>query len=800
MKTALDGIRIIDMAGVEGQLCGRLLADLGAEVIKLEPPEGDPARRTAPFGHGPPGDRAGLRFINLNTNKKSVALDLSGAEDRAAFRQLALSADAIIETSPSEEIDYEGLISENPELVLASITGLGLDGPYGGFKAPSIVVSALGGVMHLCGSPDSPPLAEPEYQPHQLASTFAAFGLLLALRHRESTGRGQRVEVSCQEVNASQQHVVVNYGANGVSLVREGNRGPLGGGMPEGVYPSSDGYCHIVIIPRAHWRNLLEWMGQPESLRDPIWENRHVRNEHVEFIEPQMLDFMRRHSKEHLFREGQQHRIPIGPINRPDEFTRDPYAIEREVFVDVEQPDSGTNRLVSSPFRMSVTPGRIFRPAPEVGRHNAEVLGGLTLEDEDARAIHTNPSSNIGAGPGLPLQGIRILDFGFAIAGPVLTQILGENGAEVIKVESEARQQRGRARPGLDPSIILQQKVTFADVNRNKRSVTVNVGAEEGREVIRRLVPHCDVVVENFSPRVMEGWGLGYEELKALREDIIMARLPGFGLSGSRRDYLGMASIAMSVTGLYHLWSYPDDPEPAGPPVWTPDYLSAAMGSVAIMAALRHRDRTGEGQLIEIAQTEALAAILGSEYLDYFVNGTVSRPLGNRHAWMAPHGAYRCEGPDEWCVIAVGSEEEWESFCRVAGIPAWCREERFASMAGRYANQDELDRRVEEWTRTHPAETVMRLLQDAGVAAGVVLDGERVFNDPHLRSRGFFTSIDDPETGTIDYPGPFIRLSETPGKVERCHRLGEDNDYIFRELLNMSEAEVSKLKAAGILA
>ena len=799
MKTALGGIRILDLAGVEGQLCGRLLADLGAEVIKVEPPGGDPARRLGPFT-GLASDREeSLRFIHLNTNKKSVTLDLETDRGLGKFLQLVRTADAVIESSIDFTPDYEALRQANPGLVVTSITGFGLDGPHSRFKAPSIVVSAMGGIMYLCGSLEKPPLAEPEHQPHQLASAFAAYGLLLALKVRDCTGRGQRVEVSCQEVNASQQHVVVNYSVNGAVLVREGNRGPLGGGMPEGVYPGSDGYCHVVIIPRGHWHNLLEWMGNPEALADPIWDNRHIRNANLDFIEPYVLDFMRGLSKDALYRQGQERRIPIGPINRPDEFTRDPYALERGLFVTVEDRKSGDRKQVSSPFRMSETPGSIFMAAPSPGEHNDDVFKNL-------QRIRKAASSPVGAdvplapSHSLPLSGIRILDFTFAIAGPVLTQLLGENGAEVIKVESEARQQRGRARAGLDPKVVLQQKVTFADVNRNKRSVTVNMGTEEGRGVIRRLVPKCDVVVENFSPRVMDRWGLGYGGLKALREDIIMARLPAFGLSGSHRDYLGMASVAMSITGQYHLWSYPDNPEPAGPPVWTPDYLSAAMGSVAIMAALRHRDRTGEGQLIELAQTEAMATILGTEYMGYFANGSVANPLGNRHSWMAPHGVYRCKGHDAWCAIAVSSEDEWKSLCSVLGYPAWCGEGRFAGMANRHVNQDELDRKIEEWTRERIPESVMQLLQEAGVPAGVVIDGEGICSDPHLRSRGFFTRVDDPDTGSVEYPGPFTRLSETPGEVERCHAFGEDNEYVFGELLDMPEAEVRRLVEVGVLA
>jgi crotonobetainyl-CoA:carnitine CoA-transferase CaiB-like acyl-CoA transferase len=398
------------------------------------------------------------------------------------------------------------------------------------------------------------------------------------------------------------------------------------------------------------------------------------------------------------------------------------------------------------------------------------------------------------------LEGIRVLDFTLAIAGPYLARLLAENGAEVIKVESRARQQRGRISPGLDPRLILQQRVTFDEMNRNKRSIAVDMSTEEGRQVIKKLVPHCDVVLENFSPRVMDNWGLGYQELRTLRRDILMVRLPGFGTTGPYRNNVGLAAVAMGMTGMYHIWSYPDSPEPAGPPVWTPDYLSAAFGGVAVMAALRHRDLTGQGQLIELSQVDATAFAMGSVYLDYAVNGYLPAPMGNRHRYQAPHGAYPCKGDDAWCTIAVRNEDEWQALCEVLGSPAWCREEMFATLEQRLSHQDELDRRIEEWTRDHTPHQVMLILQKAGVPAGAVQHGETLFQDPHMRERGFLTLVDDPDTGSIEYPGTFVRLSETPGRVERCHALGEDNLAVIGALLNMSEEEIKSLEQSGALA
>ncbi|MBI3964662.1 MAG: CoA transferase [Chloroflexi bacterium] len=841
MTMALAGLRVVDLAGPEGQLCGRLLADLGAEVIKVEPPAGDLSRHFGPFAGERPDPEASLPFVYFNANKKSVTLDWTLPADRERLERLLRTADAVVTTSPdglaAAGLDEARLRAEHPGLVVAAISGFGSSGPYRDFKAPSIVCAAMGGVMYLCGAPDRPPLAEPGDQPYHLASAFAAGGVLLALRQRDRTGRGPRVEVSAQEAQASQQHIVVNYSANAAILRRSGGRSSTGGGMPYGVYPASDGYCHLVVILTSHWRSLVEWMGSPELFADAMWDNRHLRNANADLIEPPTAEFTRQLTKSELFAEGQRRHITVAPINRPDEFTRDPHARARELFLDVEHPVVGTCRLVRPPFRMSATPGGFTRPAPLLGEHNAEILGGLGPDETPAlpsvagsapgaegpaapAARGTASASgavSVPAGTGaapsgsprgdpsgpadsLPLAGIRVLDFSQAIAGPFLTRLLAENGAEVIKLESQAYQQRGRTRAGMDPRIILQQKVTFADVNRNKRSIAVDMSRPEARELVRRVVPHCDVVVENFSPRVLEKWGLGYEELRRLRGDVVMVRLPGFGTTGPYRDYLGLAAVAMGVTGLYHLWSYADRPEPAGPPVWMPDYLSAAFGLTAVTAALRHRDRTGEGQVVDLAQTEATAVVLGASYLDYFVNGRVGGPLGNRHPRYAPHGAYRCRGDDAWCAIAVRDDAEWAALARVMGEPAWTREPRFATAAERLANQDDLDPRLEEWTREHTPHQVMRLLQKAGVPAGAVQDGERLYHDPHLRERGFIAKIEDVADGPLEYPGVFVRLSEAPAPVGRCHDLGEDNDFVFGDLAGLPTAEIRRLEQDGILA
>ena len=803
----LRGLRILDLCRPEGQLCGRLLADLGAEVIKVEPPGGDAGRRMGPFAGDAANPEASLSFAYFNANKKSVVLDLTAEDGRVQFRALAKDFDVILETFPAGVmrkwgLDHAQLSKENPGLVAASITGFGLSGPHSGYKAPSILCSAMGGVMYLCGSEDRPPLAELENQPYHLASAFAAAGVLMALWHRESTGLGQLVEVSCQEVQAAQQHVLVNYSANSNVLKRAGSRTPVGGGMPYGVYPTSDGFCHIVVIATPHWRSFVDWMGSPDALTDALWDNRHIRIANPDLIEHLTAEFTQKFTKGEFFTEGQARRVTTAPVNTPEEFVRDPHVVHVGLFEEVEHAVLGRTKMVRPPFHLSGSPAVVKSGAPLLGEHTREVLGGTDDSESGGHRssveVNRSGSGEMQSGQG-PLTGIRVLDFSQAVAGPVLTQLLAAFGAEVIKVESESHQQRGRTREGMDPRIILQQRATFADMNRNKRSITVNMGMQEGRELVRRLIPHCDVVVENFSPRVMDRWGLGYEDLQKLREDIVMVRLPGFGLSGPYRDYVGLAAVAMAVTGMYHLWSYSDAEEPAGPPVWAPDYLSAAFGAVGLLAALRHRRLTGEGQLIELSQMDATAFVMGASYLDYFVNGQGQEPLGNGHSQFAPHGVYPCDGEDRWCAIAVTRDEEWQALLEAMGSPAWGRDPDFSTAEDRLRNGDRLDECIGEWTRGRSPRQVMELLQGTGVPAAAVQDGADLFADPHLRARGFLQIVDHPLTGAIEYPEVPTRLWETPGRLEWWRTMGQDNGYVLGEILGMSEAEIFALQQAGVL-
>lgn len=797
---ALEGLRVLDLATDHGHLCGKLLADLGAEVIKVEPPEGDASRRRPPFAEKMSNPvEAGLVFHYFNANKKGIVLDLSAKEGQREFRSLATTTDMVIESFVPGQLTewglgFSDLQAVNPRLVLCSITGFGQSGPYSRYAAEDTTAFAMGGVMSVCGDADKEPLGVPYDACFQQASVYAAYGALLALVARDRIGTGQHVDVSAQEVQAFQQWLVVNYAAVENILGRAGSRSARAGSAPHGPYPCKDGYAEFFIMSPAHWRRLVEWMGSPEPLTDPMWENRYFRSQNVDVIIPFIIDFAARYTKKELFEEAARRHLPIAPINKPPDFVSD-VQVKTLAFVrTLDHPVLGQYKTLGFPYRLSATPCRVNRPAPLLGQHNQEVLNQTSgVASVTPSCFPAVPCPN----GRLPLQGFRVLDLGIAVAGPALSYLLAQAGAEVIRVESEVRQQRGKPNP--DPNVVTHQLVTYGDHDRLKKQTTINLGTEEGRATFLELVAISDVVVESFSPRVMRQWRLDYCNLRAKRPDIIMTSLPAYGSTGLRAEYIGAASTTSAFTGLYYWWSYRGDPVPAAPTANFSDYAIAGLAATAVSASLVHRQLTGEGQYIELPHIEALATFMGPAYLQYLINGQIDEPLGNRSNFLAPQGCYPCKGRDEWCVISVRGNAQWQSLCRLIDDPRLAEDPRFATAENRLKHQDELDKRIMAWTREHTAFQAMRTLQKAGVAAGMVQNGEDMVRDPHLRQRQFLVEINHPKTGPIEYPGAVFRLSGTPLLQGPWAEMGQHNGEVFENLMGMPKALVQELAKKGAL-
>jgi crotonobetainyl-CoA:carnitine CoA-transferase CaiB-like acyl-CoA transferase len=420
----------------------------------------------------------------------------------------------------------------------------------------------------------------------------------------------------------------------------------------------------------------------------------------------------------------------------------------------------------------------------------------------------------------LPLEGIRIADFTNVYAGPYATMILADFGAEVIRVESLhyfPSATRGYT-PRPSPELMATGSrvvVAYADRTpgarpwnrhamfnchaRNKLSMTVDIRRPEGQEVVRRLVQCSDVVIDNFSAEVMDRMGFSYEVLHSWKPDIIVMTMPAFGLSGPYKTTQAFGIGVEGLCGFTAVRGYPDDVERLQvPSVVHMDAASGPGAALALLAALHYRERTGQGQFIEFAQSENMLPHLGEFFLDAQMNQRDAGPLGNHHPRMAPHNVYPCAGEGTWVTIAVADDAEWQRLCAALGQPDWAVQARFLTTAGRLQHQDELDQALATWTRQRTPTEVVHHLQAHGVTSGPVLSAADAYKDPHLQTRGFFTRVTHPDAGTHDYPGVLWQMSHTPSTIRRppcC--LGEHNTYVYGELLGYSPEEMEQLKAAG---
>lgn len=400
----------------------------------------------------------------------------------------------------------------------------------------------------------------------------------------------------------------------------------------------------------------------------------------------------------------------------------------------------------------------------------------------------------------LPLSGIRVADFGWMIAGPLATRPLANFGAEVIRIESSARIDEirsGGPRPEGNTSPNIAG--VFNDCNTSKLSMTIDMNTPQGIDIVERVIGVSDVVSNNFRGDRMERWGLGYDDLKKIKPDIIMLGMAMMGTTGVHKDYGGNGINIIAGAGISGITGFPER-APVGTGSLYPDFSgNPNHATLAVLAALRHRNRTGTGQFIDLAQYESTISLLGTSVLEYTALGRLPIRPGNRSDIAAPHGVYRCAGDDRWCAIAVFTDEEWSGFSSAIGNPDWTAESRFQTLTARKQNEDDLDALVQEWTSGLPAQEVMEQLQSKGVSAGVVQDTrDLVENDPGFRER-HIRMVDQPEVESMTIHGETIAISGLEPRVNRSPLLGEHTEYVLKDLLGMEEAEVDQLYVDGVL-
>ncbi|HEX5023423.1 MAG TPA: CoA transferase, partial [Candidatus Binatia bacterium] len=541
-----------------------------------------------------------------------------------------------------------------------------------------------------------------------------------------------------------------------------------------------------------HWRRFVEWLGRPPELLDPKLEN--VQNRYPlrqmidRLVEARTLNY----EAKQFFDEFQSLRLAAAPINSPGRFLVDEQTQHRGYVTSIDHPHLGRHYFPGDPYKFSESPWRIERGAPTLGEHQLEIGRDLVqpshwltkYAQSDASATESKTQ----------FEGIRVISFPTGIVGPALGGLLAEQGAEVISIEAgriARTPQRGQN----------FQIASDLESNRGRKRIAIDMKHPEGVALAKRLIAVSDVVVENFSARVMASWGLDYPRLKEIRPEIVMASLQAFGQTGPRRDYVSFGPILMSYSGMAYLWRDPEIERPgAGCQTAFPDYVAPSYGALAILAALHYRAHTGKGQYIDISQAETAASMIGPAYLEYLVNGRESQPQGNFSATAAPHGCYQCKGDDRWCVIAIQSQEEWMRFCELADHREWLSDHRFSEPAARLTYRHELDYWIAKWTAQYTPHQVMIMLQRAGIAAGVVQNAEDLYRDPHLRERGFAREVFHPQVGWVTRAGPTVRMAnQAPAPVGFSHVAGEDNETVLGEILGLSAEEIRDLTERQVL-
>lgn len=847
----LAGLRVVEIADELAEYCGLLLAGLGADVVKIEPPGGSSTRRIGPFLDDMENPERSLHFWAYNRGKRSALLDLTTSAGKSDLFRLLGGTDILLDSTAGDlnaaiGLDREALAARFPSLIIARMTPFGDNGPWSEFKGSDLVHLALGGVMMNCGYDpdpgkryDMPPVAPQLWHAYHIAGDQLAVGILAALLHRIDTGHGQDVSCAVHEAVSKNTELdlmswvmrrVPLYRATCRHAVESPNNVPNISHTKDGRWMISWG---ISARDEANLVPFLQRYGMAADLEPPA-EDADFRarsvpgsataDERKFHILEVVQRFVRAHRYENLpWREAQEAGLLWSPLRKPHENALDEHWLKRGSFADIPHPELGRSfRYPTSKWLSTATSWKPGHRAPLMGEHTAEIRN----EDMQAK-IPPQPkreeSGLVQSARGRPfaLQGVRILDFSWFLASAGGTRMLAALGVDSLKVEWKenpdtrlaamapvgGRAARARATgplPGVkDPDMGGQ----FNHKNAGKRGISLNIRHPKGLAIAKELVRVCDVVAEGFSPGVLARLGLGYDVLKSIRPDIIYIQQSGMGAHGAYGRLRTVGPVAAAFVGTSEMSGMPEPAMPAGWGYSFLDWMGAYSFALAILGALFHRDRTGEGQWIDASQCEAGVFLTGVPVLDWSANGRTWSRIGNRSPYKpaAPHGAYRCAGEDRWIAIACFDESEFHALARIAGHEEWTADSRFITLGARRENQGALDALVGAWTAGEEARICMERLQAAGVPAGVCQTAEeRCDFDPQLSHLEWLTEVTGTKIGRWPVGELPVNMSRTPpyagGLIDRgapCY--GEDNFRILNEYLGMSEADVARLAEDGII-
>ncbi len=802
MSRALAGVRVLELADRSAALGGRVLADLGAEVILVEPPGGAPVRHEAPYLADEPGAERAFAHLYLNTNKRSVVLDLDAPDDRARFVDLVATADVLLETLPPGRLDELGLghaalRAVNPGLVQCSVTPFGLFSPWRHRKANDLVAGAAGGLIQVSGEPGGVPMQGGAHPSYIMAGLAAASAVTVALHQRDfgnGAGSGVHIDLSTQEATA----LAVMQTAWPAQWPWQG-RIPARPGLSAALACRDGKYVSLLVRP-DRFVEFLAWadaVGVPHTLTADDWPWARLdaprRNNPVTALTRHLAEAL---SRDEFVAGALEADIICLPVLDFPDLEREAQYRENAQFFDVEHEALGVQLgYVRSPVD-AMADGVTFRRAPLLGEDQA-LLEQVPAQTRPAPGPAASPA------PSGALSGLRVVDFGWVLAAPIGTRLLASFGAEVIRVESSGKPDSMRSQAGPDGKPHPSLGGLFNSVNAGKKSLTVDLTQRAGIALVKELIATADVVVNNFRPGVMERMGLGYDVLRQIKGDVILLNLPGAHRAGPWARHPSTGNILMAASGFNMLTGFPGE-RPRGIGVAYPDFTSPHLLVATILAAVRQRQATGSGQELHLTQLSSMLSLLGCEWMQYRATGAQPPRNANRSANHCPHGIYPATHADAdldaWVAIAVAGEAQWASLCRILGQPALAADPRFASHAARKANEDAVDALVREWTRSRDKWAIADELQAAGIAAAPVEHLRNMLeNDPQLP--GHYQVVRQPEAPDVDividreaarWVGHELTLGRAP-------MLGEHNVYVVQELLGRSDEELARLVLDEVL-
>lgn len=787
----LSGVTVLDRTEGVATTTTRVLAELGADVIRIEPPEGSPSR------HRPPliGRTASIFDATHNAGKRSVVLTES-PDDRAAFQRLVAQADILVsDTSPAPRT--QDLLDLNPRLVVAHVSDFGLTGPYRTWTATEHVLQAMSGLLSNSGRPDGPPVFAPATILSESAALHAAWPVLVAYWQSLHTGQGDVVEISL--FDAAIQTIDPGFGIAGSAGLgvptADGPRGRPDVAFRYPVFACADGHVRICLLAARQWHAMRRWLGEPEEFAGPEYDLIPARFAARDRLYPLIADLFRDHTREHLVTTGQQMGVPIEGIVSTAQAVSGEHFAARGTFV--RHHLAGTDDVipvVDGLFELDGDRSGIRRAAPTLGADGPDILGPRRPTPQRERG----PFEHGAADPQnrRALEGIRVLDLGVIVVGAELGRLFADQGADVIKVESRAFVDGSRLSA---PDSVSH---SFAWGHRNKRSLGLNLRSPEGIELFLQLARQADLIVSNFKPGTMESLGLSLDRLRAVNPDIIVVESSAFGSTGPWSRRMGYGPLVRAAIGLTDLWRTDDrEPEVADAATTYPDHIAARAGAVAALALLVGRLRGLAPRQVSVAQTEVvlsqLADFIALESLD-----PESAAHWARHPdGEAPSGLYPCAGDDEWCAIAVRNDQEWQALCRVIRRPDLGEDPNLTDSANRNLRSHELRKVVTQWTERHGPRQAMTILQEAGVPAGMMLRHADHLADPNLVARSFFRTLPQPqfEGGLPSEGGPatFRNVPEPGLAPAPVH--GQHTRDVMSQLLAIAPAELDALVSSGVL-